>query len=47
MDARLLPEVCLDLKSGERVFEARATNIVAGDYKGYPLDPTEWPGWIE
>lgn len=30
----------------DQVFEARLTNAAAGAYKGYPLDESEWPGWL-
>lgn len=32
---------------GDVVFEARLTNAEQGWFKGYPLDPTEWPAWLE
>lgn len=28
------------------VFEARLTNATQGWFKGYPLDPSEWPQWL-
>lgn len=28
------------------VFEARVTNVEQGAYKGYPLDPSEFPDWL-
>lgn len=30
-------------QEGEVVFEGRLTNREAGEYKGYPLQPDEWP----
>lgn len=33
-------------RNGDRVFEARATNITLGWYKAYPLDPSQFPGWL-
>lgn len=33
-------------RDGDRVFEARVTNVTLGAYKGYPLDPTEYPEWL-
>ena len=30
-------------KEGDIVFEARLVNQVRGQYKGYPLNPEEWP----
>ena len=33
-------------KEGDIVFEARLVNQGTGQYKGYPLNPEEWPvGW--
>ncbi len=34
-------------KDGDTVYEARLTNRGAGEYKGYPLEPDEWPEGIE
>lgn len=31
---------------GDRVFEARLSNAGLGQYKGYPLEPHEAPGWL-
>lgn len=31
---------------GHAVYEARLTNDTVGSYKGYPLDPSEWPRWL-
>jgi hypothetical protein len=31
----------------EIVFEARLTNRDQGWYKGYPLDRSEWPDWLQ
>lgn len=33
-------------RQGDAVFEARLTNSEQGAYKGYPLEPAEWPGWL-
>lgn len=30
-------------RQGETVFEARLVNQINGQYKGYPLNPEEWP----
>jgi hypothetical protein len=30
-------------KEGEIVYEARLINRELGEYKGYPLEPDEWP----
>jgi hypothetical protein len=30
-------------REGEVVFEARLVNQINGQYKGYPLNPEEWP----
>jgi hypothetical protein len=34
-------------RQGEVVYEARLTNRVAGEYKGYPLLQDEWPAGLE
>lgn len=34
-------------KVGEIVYEARLVNRVLGQYKGWPLDPEEWPDGID
>jgi hypothetical protein len=31
---------------GDRVFEARLSNAGLGQYKGYPLESHEAPGWL-
>lgn len=28
------------------VYEGRLVNSELGQYKGYPLQPAEWPGWL-
>ncbi len=28
------------------VYEARLSNAEKGWYHGYPIDKTEWPGWL-
>jgi hypothetical protein len=33
-------------RQGQTVYEARVTNVEQGGYKGYPLDPSEWPKWL-
>lgn len=33
-------------RSGDVVFEARLTNAEQGWFKGYPLEPSEWPAWL-
>ena len=33
-------------RRGPIVFEARVTNVEQGWYKGYPLDPSEFPDWL-
>lgn len=33
-------------KEGGTVYEGRLVNSVQGWYKGYPLNPEEWPSWI-
>jgi TPR repeat protein len=33
-------------KAGDRVFEARLSNAGLGQYKGYPIEPHEAPGWL-
>lgn len=33
-------------RDGEPVYEARLSNAEMGAYKGYPLDPSEWPAWL-
>lgn len=30
-------------RDGDTVYEARVTNATQGAYKGYPLEPSEWP----
>lgn len=30
----------------ETVYKARLVNRESGEYKGYPLDPAEWPGEV-
>jgi hypothetical protein len=30
-------------KDGQTVYEGRLTNSELGEYKGYPLEPDEWP----
>ena len=30
-------------REGDIVYEARLVNSAAGQYKGYPLNPDEWP----
>ena len=32
---------------GDRVYEARLSNSVLGQYKGYPIHDYEAPGWLE
>ena len=34
-------------KEGNVVYEARLVNSVTGEYKGYELEPNEWPKGIE
>lgn len=34
-------------RDGDTVYEARLSNSEAGSYKGYPLDRSEWPRWLE
>jgi hypothetical protein len=34
-------------RDGDTVYEGRLVNCVAGEYKGYPLDPSEWPEGLE
>ena len=34
-------------KDGDIVFEGRLLNSGNGEYKGYPLDKSEWPSGIE
>ena len=34
-------------RRGNAVFEARVTNVEQGAYKGYPLDPSEFPDWLQ
>ena len=34
-------------KDGESVYEARLTNPMKGEYKGYPIRRDEWPEGIE
>ncbi|MCF8258672.1 MAG: hypothetical protein K9J06_14045 [Flavobacteriales bacterium] len=34
-------------KDGDQVFEARLVNRELGTYKGFPLNPDEWPTGIE
>lgn len=31
---------------GDMVYEARLTNAEQGWFKGYPLDPSDWPAWL-
>lgn len=32
---------------GDRVYEARLSNSGLGEYKGYPIEDYEAPGWLE
>jgi hypothetical protein len=32
---------------GGRVYEARLSNSGLGQYKGYPIEDFEAPGWVE
>jgi hypothetical protein len=32
---------------GERVYEARLSNSGLGEYKGYPIEDYEAPGWLQ
>lgn len=34
-------------KDGETVYEGRLVNRTQGEYKGFPLEPAEWPPGIE
>ena len=34
-------------KDGDSVYEGRLLNSSNGEYKGYPLDKSEWPNGIE
>ena len=34
-------------KDGDSVYEGRLLNSGNGEYKGYPLDKSEWPNGIE
>jgi len=34
-------------KEGDTVYEGRLSNRELGEYKGYPLEPDEWPSGIE
>ncbi len=34
-------------RQGDTVFEARLVNLGTGEYKGYPLNPDEWPQGLE
>lgn len=34
-------------REGDEVFEARLVNQGNGQYKGYPLNPEEWPQGLE
>lgn len=34
-------------REGDTIYEARLVNRTNGEYKGYPLNKTEWPeGWV-
>jgi hypothetical protein len=33
-------------KDGDTVYEARLVNRESGEYKGWPLERSEWPTWI-
>jgi hypothetical protein len=34
-------------RHNDLVYEGRLVNPVLGEYKGYPLQPDEWPGWLK
>jgi hypothetical protein len=34
-------------KEGSVVYEGRLVNRELGEYKGYPLEKTEWPAGVE
>jgi hypothetical protein len=34
-------------KDGDTVYEARLVNCELGEYKGYPLNETEWPDGLD
>lgn len=33
-------------RDADTVYEARLSNSELGEYKGYPLDRSEWPSWL-